>query len=102
MKKSIQHRFFIAALFSLFLFTIFVPTNASASHFVGGDVEYECIGPRTWLIKLTLYRDCNGCATCYCSNPGIGCSLIDGMVAKPSTTLNPSNCSATPNQVSVT
>lgn len=74
--------------------------EAKASHFVGGDIEYKCIGPRKWLIKLTMYRDCTGCATCY-SAGNIGASLTPAMVAKPNTTLNPPGCTATPNSVTV-
>ena len=75
--------------------------TAKASHFVGGDVEYNCIGARTWKIKLTLYRDCTGCLPCF-SNPTLGSLLSDGgIIAKPNTTLNPPGCVAIPNQVSV-
>ncbi len=101
MKNLLPNRFLKTALFFL-LFLCLTPNKSYATHFVGGDVEYTCIGPRTWRIKLTLYRDCTGCAVCYCSNPAIGCSLIGGMVARPSTTLNPPNCTANPAQVNVT
>ena len=84
----------------IYLFFV-LPGSIQASHFVGGDVEYECMGPRTWKIKLTLYRDCVGCAVCYCNNPAIGCNLIGGMIARPNTTLNPPGCIANPAQVIV-
>jgi PKD repeat protein len=64
-----------------------------ASHFNGGDIEYECIGPRTWKVRLTLFRDCTGVPLC----PSTNCTQT--MTARPSTTLNPAGCVATPNQV---
>lgn len=91
-----------AQLLVLMMAFLLLGSDVSASHFVGGDVEYTCIGTRTWRIKLTLYRDCTGCATCY-SNASIGSTLIGGMIARPNTTgLNPPGCTAIPNQVNVT
>ena len=75
------------------LVCVFFTTSSKASHIVGGDIEYECIGPRTWKIKLTLYRDCTGVPLCN----SMSCSIP--VVARPNTTLNPPGCSATPNQV---
>ena len=71
----------------------FLSNKTIASHVAGGDIEYQCIGPRTWKIRLTIYRECTGAALC--SN--IGCTQT--MTAKPNTSLNPTGCSATPNQV---
>ncbi|MFN7312510.1 MAG: hypothetical protein ACK5UI_03415, partial [Bacteroidota bacterium] len=97
MRKQIQQLIdFPKALLPLamFVFLAFLSnTNVNASHVVGGDVEYECVGPRAWKIRLTLYRDCTGiplCSSPSCSQP---------MVARPNTTLNPPGCAATPNQV---
>jgi hypothetical protein len=42
---------FLIAIFSL---------NASATHVVGAEFEWEEIGKDTFLIKLNVYRDCNG------------------------------------------
>ncbi len=67
---------------------------SNASHFNGGDLEYECIGPRTWKVKLTLFRECTGAAA-LCGS--MNCT--QSMVARPNTTLNPANCTATPSQV---
>ena len=74
----------------------FLSFNVNAAHQVGGDVEYECIGPRTWKIRLTLYRNCNGISLCQ------NMSCTAPMTAKPNTTLNPAGCSATPNNVALT
>ncbi len=88
MKKLFRVIFFVTLAFLSF--------NVNASHIVGGDVEYECTGPRIWKIRLTIYRFCNGVALC--SNM----SCTQPMTARPNTTLNPSGCAATPNNVPMT
>jgi hypothetical protein len=82
--------------FICFAVLAFLSFNVNASHLLGGDVEYECTGPRTWKIRLTLYRLCTGASLC--SN--MACTAP--MTAKPNTTLNPAGCSATPNNVALT
>jgi subtilisin family serine protease len=42
----------------LFLLLGFIPL-VNASHFMGGDITYECLGGNQYLIQLTVYRDCN-------------------------------------------
>jgi hypothetical protein len=74
----------------------FLSFNVNATHITGGDVEYECTGPRTWKIRLTIYRLCTGaplCSNMSCTQP---------MTARPNTTLNPAGCAATPNNVAMT
>lgn len=34
--------------------------NAKASHAMGGDLTYECVGQDSFLITLKFFRDCNG------------------------------------------
>jgi hypothetical protein len=34
--------------------------KANASHFMGGDITYVCIGPNQYSIVAKLFRDCNG------------------------------------------
>ncbi|MCP4441216.1 MAG: hypothetical protein GY810_20110, partial [Aureispira sp.] len=34
--------------------------EAEATHALGGDLTYECIGPNQYRVTLALYRDCNG------------------------------------------
>lgn len=46
---------------SLILFVLCLgSTQVKASHFMGGDIYYECTGPNTYLVTFKLYRDCNG------------------------------------------
>lgn len=35
-------------------------TQVNASHIVGADLTYDCVGVDSFLVKLQLYRDCNG------------------------------------------
>ncbi len=72
---------------------MFSSLQVHADHVVGGEVEYECIGPRIWKIRLTVYRDCNGAPICFSGN----CKQT--MIAKPNVALNPANCVAIPNEV---
>ncbi len=85
-------------ILAVLLLLLSIPTQAS--HFVGGEMSYTCLGARTWKITLVLYRDCSGCITCF-SNASLGSPLTPGLVAKPNTTLNPPGCTATPNLVNV-
>jgi hypothetical protein len=34
--------------------------QAKASHIMGGDITYNCIGPNTFAFTVQLYQDCNG------------------------------------------
>jgi gliding motility-associated-like protein len=36
--------------------------QAKASHIMGGDITYNCIGPNTFAFTVQLYQDCNGIA----------------------------------------
>ena len=50
------------ALISI-IFTFLFSHNTNASHIAGGYISYECTGnPNEFLIRLTLYRDCDGVA----------------------------------------
>jgi gliding motility-associated-like protein len=51
---------FIRKAKSLFIFLIFINSiyNLSASHIVGGEMNYRCLGNNEYEIRLTIYRDC--------------------------------------------
>lgn len=34
--------------------------TAKATHLMGGDLTYQCVGPNSYQFTLTLYRDCKG------------------------------------------
>ncbi len=43
--------------------------EARATHAMGGELTYECIGPNLYRVRLNFYRDCNGVAApTNCSN----------------------------------
>lgn len=45
--------------FLILLFAFFLnPFLTNASHIVGGELSYNCLGGNTFEIKLTVYRDC--------------------------------------------
>ena len=54
--KSISLIIHIFLLLGLISFT----KPAQASHIGGGDFNYQCIGPNTYMVTLNLYRDCDG------------------------------------------
>ncbi|MCH2045415.1 MAG: hypothetical protein MK212_14960, partial [Saprospiraceae bacterium] len=39
---------------------MFSSQEAKATHAMGGDLTYTCIGPNQYQISLSIYRDCNG------------------------------------------
>ncbi|MBX2979710.1 MAG: gliding motility-associated C-terminal domain-containing protein [Flavobacteriales bacterium] len=44
-------------------------TEAQATHAMGGELTYECVGPNRYRVRLNFYRDCNGVsAPSNCSN----------------------------------
>lgn len=53
MKKSILIVFLISSFLSI--------THAvRATHLTGGDITYECVGQDSFLVTITLFRDCSG------------------------------------------
>jgi hypothetical protein len=45
---------------ALLLFVSLFYTHTFASHLLGGDLTYECLGPNQYRVFLKVYRDCNG------------------------------------------
>lgn len=45
---------------ALLLFVSLFYTHTFASHLLGGDLTYECLGPNQYRVYLKVYRDCNG------------------------------------------
>lgn len=58
MKRLIVFLLNSTALIILGLFTNITTTNAT--HLMGGDLSYECLGNGDYRVTLTVYRDCNG------------------------------------------
>ena len=45
---------------TILLFLFISSINLQASHLVGGDITWECMGNGQYIFQLTLYRDCSG------------------------------------------
>ncbi|MBT7826066.1 MAG: hypothetical protein HN600_05685, partial [Bacteroidetes bacterium] len=82
MKKSI--------IFALFLFSIISFSSfqtAKATHMMGSDITWTCIGQDSFIIKLVIYRDCNGVNLGSASIPikcaTTGASIASLSIAKP-------------------
>lgn len=45
---------------TLMLFGLLMPCLLQATHIMGGDIVYECLGGDQYRVRLTLYRDCEG------------------------------------------
>ncbi|MDX2002755.1 MAG: hypothetical protein SFW35_10005 [Chitinophagales bacterium] len=56
MKKS------LLVLATILSFVLFFSQKAAASHAMGADISYQCIGQDSFLVTLNFYRDCNGIA----------------------------------------
>ncbi|MDX2003116.1 MAG: gliding motility-associated C-terminal domain-containing protein [Chitinophagales bacterium] len=49
-----------AFLLAFCLSALLIPLKVNASHALGADITYECIGPNTYRILYSFYRDCDG------------------------------------------
>ena len=49
----------IRALLTLFISIVFLH-QSFATHYMGFDLTYTCVGPNQYLVTLNVYRDCNG------------------------------------------
>ncbi len=52
-------RTYLLALTLIIVFA-FIPNYANASHAVGADIGYTCLGNNQYSVRLTFYRDCAG------------------------------------------
>ena len=55
MRLNINHTFKIF-LFGIFLMTM--PNLSKASHIIGGDILYKCLGSNQYEVTVNIYRDC--------------------------------------------
>ena len=44
----------------LFLCLIFIQKDSFASHAMGGEITYQCLGGNQYQLRFTFYRDCTG------------------------------------------
>jgi len=62
--KQVSHR--LLFYFAVFMGCLLLPTKSNASHIVGGEMTYICLGNNQYEISLTIYRDC------FSANPNAG------------------------------
>ncbi|MFY0675491.1 MAG: hypothetical protein JXQ87_18990, partial [Bacteroidia bacterium] len=55
----------------LILFSVLVLNETKATHVMGSDISWECVGTDSFKVKITLYRDCNGCDIPPCQIPSL-------------------------------
>ncbi len=71
--------------FLLFMFVLKL-TNAQASHLIGGELTYECLGAGLYQINFTFYNDCSTSSaptniTCYVLN--YSCNTTEVLTLTP-------------------
>ncbi|MEX0968072.1 MAG: hypothetical protein WD077_12595, partial [Bacteroidia bacterium] len=76
MKKLLQT--LLSATF--FFLILLIPNTSEASHMMGSDMTWRCIGGDSFQVTITIYRDCNGCTI---SEAGGACSTVP-LTLKPS------------------
>src|SRR6187431_921707 len=49
-------------LFALFIAGVLflIPQKSFATHSMGADISYECLGNNTYNLRVSFYRDCSG------------------------------------------
>ena len=60
----------LSLLFSFFV--LLISTNSYGSHVAGGNITWTCTGTNTYLLTLTLYRDCGGITLPNSINTNVG------------------------------
>ncbi|QQR87729.1 MAG: gliding motility-associated C-terminal domain-containing protein [Flavobacteriales bacterium] len=68
---SFVQRFAASAALLLLMAAVLAPQRAQATHAMGGELTYECIGNDLYLVTLNFYRDCNGVAAPTNGNNGL-------------------------------
>ncbi len=59
----------LLTLIPVFAAVLLVPNEARATHAMGGDITYECLGNNQYRVNMSFFRDCNGVAApTSCSN----------------------------------
>ena len=55
-RNKLRFRSFLSSLFLVAM--CYLPNSLWATHIVGGDISYRCLGNNEWEITLNVYRDC--------------------------------------------
>ncbi|MEX0968540.1 MAG: hypothetical protein WD077_15010, partial [Bacteroidia bacterium] len=66
----------LLSVLSCLLFLLMMPSTSEASHVMGSDISWRCVGKDSFLVTMNVYRDCNGISLSpgTISISGIGCS----------------------------
>src|SRR5688572_14368574 len=70
----------------LLLLTLCNSYNAWATHSMGADLTYECLGGNSYRVRLSFYRDCAGIAAppdAYIDLYSASCNLSTGFYVYP-------------------
>lgn len=75
-----------SGIFSVILFLlVFTSNRVEASHALGAEITYECLGGNEYRVRLVFYRDCGGISaptaptiniTSSCGNQNLGMTLL--------------------------
>jgi len=100
--KRIKFTYILGMALSFLL--LFQSTEARATHIMGGDLTYTCLGGSTYMMQIRLFRDCNGIAlgntanitlsSPSCGTQTIGLNLLNGypIVITPLCPNEPDRC----------
>ena len=76
---------YICFSFLVVMLVALLPKQAGASHALGGEITYECLGGNEYRVRLVFYRDCGGIAAptaptvninSSCGNQNLGMTLL--------------------------
>ncbi|HFB99815.1 MAG TPA: hypothetical protein ENJ53_03315, partial [Phaeodactylibacter sp.] len=73
-RENRQIKFFSSII--LIVFFLF-PQTSNASHIVGGEMSYRCLGGSTFEVSLTVYRDCYNAAPTAVFDPIASIGIFD-------------------------
>ena len=75
MRRNLYTTWLVTA--AIFVASLFFANTATASHAVGADLTYTCLGNNTYSFTLTFYRDCSGIAapTSFTASVNNGCGI---------------------------
>jgi len=50
----------LITVISLVFSALFITINANATHFMGSEIQWECLGNNQYKVTVTIYKDCGG------------------------------------------
>jgi hypothetical protein len=73
-------------IFNFFLLLFTVPMQSLATHSMGSDMTYECMGNGSYKIRVSFYRDCSGIQAppaVFVNASSVSCNLRDSVILFP-------------------